>query len=121
MISSKTKLGSELNKLKQLLIENGYPTDVLLSCSNQKLANFAAEKAFGPEKCPLYLKLPSIGTVSPKFNSQSNKAITSCFYAVKPRVVYNPRVMLPSAKKDSVPTPQKLCNLNFCADVKLST
>ena len=28
-----------------------------------------------------------------------NKAITSCFYAVKPRVVYNTRVMLPSAKK----------------------
>ena len=42
-------------KIKLLLIENGYPTDVLLSCINQKLANFAAEKAFGPEKCPAYL------------------------------------------------------------------
>ena len=51
MLCSKTKLGSELDKIKQLLIENGYPTDVLLSCSNQKLANFAAEKTFGPEKC----------------------------------------------------------------------
>ena len=38
MICSKTKLGSELDKIKQLLIENGYPTDVLLSCINQKLA-----------------------------------------------------------------------------------
>ena len=30
-------------------------------------------------------------------------------YAVKPRVVYSTRVMLPSAKKDSVPTTQKSC------------
>ena len=40
---------------------------------------------------------------------QISKAITSCYYAVKPRVVYNTRVMLPSAKKDCVPTTQKSC------------
>ena len=55
MICSKTKLGSELDKIKQLFIENGYPTDFLLSCITQKLANFATEKTFGPEKCPVYL------------------------------------------------------------------
>ena len=109
MICSKTKLGSELDKIKEQLIEKGYPTDVLLSCINQKLANFAAENSFGPEKCPVYLKLPWIGNVSSKFQTQSNKAITSCFYAVKPCVVYNTRVMLPFAKKDSVPTTQKSC------------
>ena len=84
MICSKTKLGSELDKIKQLLIENGYPTDVLLSYITQKLANFAAEKTFGPGKCPVYLKLPWIGNVSSKLEKQINKAITSCFYAVKP-------------------------------------
>ena len=109
MICSKNKLGSELDKIKQLLIQNGYPADVLLSCINQKLANFAAEKTFGPEKCPVYLKLPRIGNVSSKFENQNNKAITSCFYTVKPRVVYSSIVMLPSAKKDSVPTTQKSC------------
>ena len=109
MICSKTKLGSELDRVKQLLIENGYPDDVLISCIKQKLANFAAEKPCGPEKCPVYLKLPWIGNVSSRFENQINKAITSCFYAVKPRVVYNTKVMLPSAKKDSVPTTQKSC------------
>ena len=44
MISSKTKLGSELDKIEQLLIKNGYQMDVLLSCSNQELASFAPEK-----------------------------------------------------------------------------
>ena len=109
MICSKTKFGSELDKIKQLLIENGYPTDALLSCSSQELANFAAEKTFGPEKCSVYLKLPWIGIVSSKFENQINKAIISCFYAAKSRTVYNKRFMLPSAKKDSVPTTQKSC------------
>ena len=109
MICSKTKLGSELDKIKQLLIENRYPTDVLLPCINQKLANFAAEKTFGPEKCTVYLKLPWIGNVSSKFENQINKAITSWFYAVKPCVVYITRVMLSSAKKDSVLTTQIIC------------
>ena len=40
----------------------------------------------------------------------------------KPRVVYNTRVMLLSAKKDSVPTTQKVVwFMNCCADVKLGT
>ena len=111
MICSKTELGSELDKIKQLLIENGYPADVLLSGINQKPANFAAEKTFGPEKYPVYLKLPWIGNLSSKVENQINKAITSCFYAVKPSVVYSTRVMLPSARKDNVPTTQKGCVL----------
>ena len=109
MICTKTKLDPELDKLKQLLIDNGYPADVLRSCINQKLASFAAEKPIGPEKCPVYLKLPWIGNVSSKFGNQISKDIASCYYVVKPRVVYNTRVMLPSAKKDGVPTTQKSC------------
>ena len=78
-------------------------------CINQKLANCAAEKTFGPEKCPVHLKLPLIGNISSKFENQINRAITFFFYAVKPRMVYNTRVMLPSAKEDSIPTTQKSC------------
>ena len=109
MICSKTKLGPELNKIKQLLIENGYPADVLLSCISQKLANSAAEKPIGPEKCLVYLKLPWIGNLSSKFENQISKAITSSYYAAKPHVVYSTRVMLPSAKKDCIPAIQKSC------------
>ena len=71
MICSKTKLGSELDRVKQLLIENGYRDDVVLSCTRQKLANFTAEEPCGPEKCPVYLKLPWIGNISLK-NGEPN-------------------------------------------------
>ena len=73
MISSKTKLGSELDRVKQPLIENGYPGDVLISCIKQNPANFAAEKPCGPEKCPVYLQLPWIGNVSSKFETKLTK------------------------------------------------
>ena len=84
IICSKTKLGPELDKIKLMLIENGYPANVLLSCINQTLANFAAEKPNCPEKCTVYLKLPWIGNVSSKFENQISKAIAPCNYAVKP-------------------------------------
>ena len=44
-----------------------------------------------------------------QFENQIRKAITPCFYAVKHCVVYNTRAMLPSAKKDCIPTTQKSC------------
>ena len=68
---------------------------------------------FGPEKRPVYLKLPWFVNVLSKSENQVNKAITFCFYALKPCIVYNTRVMLPSAKKDSIPTTiaKELCSL----------
>ena len=108
MICAKTKLGSKLDKVKQLLIENGYPADDLLSFINQRQANFATRNIWSRE-VPGIPKLPWIRNVSSKFENRFNRAITSCFYAVKSCGVYNTRVMLPSAKKDSVPTTQKSC------------
>jgi len=64
---------------------------------------------FSPGKCPALLMLPWIGNVSSKFENQISKAITSCYYAVKPRVVYNTRVMLLSTKEDCILTTQKSC------------
>ena len=107
MIRSKTTVGSELDKIKQLLSKDGHPANFLLSCIHQKLANFPVEKTIGPMKCPLYLNIPWIVNVSSKFEDQSNKSITTFFRAVNPCLVNSTRVMHPYAKKDSVPTTQK--------------
>ena len=109
MICFKTTSDSELDTGKQLVIDNECAEDVLVSYNKEKLAKVSSDKLFGPEKCPVYLKLPWIGNVSSKFENQISKSITSCFYAVKPRAVYNTRVMLPSTKTGSVPTYQASC------------
>ena len=74
MICSKTKLDSELDTIKQLLIDNGYPEGVLVSCNKEKLANISSEKQFGPEKRSVNLKLTWIGNVSSKFENQIKKS-----------------------------------------------
>ena len=103
MICSKTNLGSELDKIKQLLIENGSSRRSTF-LHQSKTSQLCSRKNVWSREVP---GVPNIAL--DWFENQINKAITSCFHAVKPRVVYSTRVMLPSAKKDSVPTTQKSC------------
>ena len=107
MICSKSKLDSELEKLTKIFLENGYPEDVISVNIKEKIANFSADIKFGPQKCPVYLKLPWIGNSSLRFESQIKQAITNCFFAVNPRVVYSTKKALPSIQKDCVPATQK--------------
>ena len=107
MICSKNKLGPKLDTLKRTLIENGYPENVISACIREKVANFVSNKRFGPEKCPVYLKMPWVGDISLKYENQIKKAINFCFHTVNPCVVYNTRVILPSIQKDCVLTHQK--------------
>ena len=91
MICSKSKLHAELEKLKTIFLDNGYPEDVILSYTKEKIASFSAVQKFGPQKCPVYLKLPWIGNTSLRFESQIRQAVTNCFFAVNPRIVYSTR------------------------------
>ena len=70
MICSKSKLDSEHEKLTKIFLENGYPEDVISVYIKEKIGNFSADENFGPQKCPVYLKLPWIGDSSLRFESQ---------------------------------------------------
>ena len=72
-----------------------------------KIASFSAIQKFGPQNCPVYLKLQWIGNTSLRFESQIRQAIPKCFFAVNPRIVYSTRRALPSVQKDCVPAYQK--------------
>ena len=67
-------LGSELDAIKRILIENGYTENVISACIRGKVANFVFNKRFGPEKCLVYLKIPWIGGISLKYEKQIKKA-----------------------------------------------
>ena len=77
MICSKSRLHAELRKLKTIFLDNGYPEDVILSYTKEKIPSFSAVQKFGPQKCPVYLKLPWIGNTSLRFESQIRQAITN--------------------------------------------
>ena len=107
MICSKSKLDSDLETLTKIFLENGYPEDFISVYIKEIIGNLSADIKFGPQKCPVYLKLPWIGNSSLRFESQIKQAITNCFFAVNQRVVYSTKKALPSIQKDCVPATQK--------------
>ena len=76
MICSETKWSSKLDKIKQLLMENEYFTEVLLSCINQKLPNFVGDKNVWGERNAQYTQTYSeLEILYQIFKNQINKAI----------------------------------------------
>ena len=62
---------------------------------------------FGPNKCPVYLKLPWIGNISLKFENKIKSSVKHCFKAVELRVLFSTRKIFPSIHKDAVSSIQQ--------------
>ena len=86
-ICSPARLPSELDKIKFILQTNRYPENVLKSFMVKKMKQFHALPKFVPEKCPVYLRLQWLGSVSTRFAKQVKFAVKQCFSTVEPRVV----------------------------------
>ena len=71
------------------------------------MKQFNAQVKFGPEKYPVYPRLPWLGSVSTRFEKQVKSAVKQCFSAVEPRVVYSTNELLPATNKDVLPALQK--------------
>ena len=70
-ICSKGKLDAELDKILSILLENGYPENLIKSTIKQKLQQ---------------LNLNPV-----KFEKQITSAVKRCFFSVEPRVVFTTR------------------------------
>ena len=89
--------------IRIILRQNSYPESIIDKGISNKLARFQSLPKFGPNKCPVYLKLPWIGNISLKFENKINSSVKHCFRAVELRVFYSTRKILPSIHKDAVP------------------
>ena len=58
MICTKSKLNEEIKHIKNILLDNGYPEPIIHCNISKKIAQFSMPKRFGPEKCPVYLRVP---------------------------------------------------------------
>ena len=72
-----------------------------------KMKQFHALPKSGPEKCPVYLRLPWLGSVSTWFEKLVESAAKQCFSAVELRFVYSTNELLSAANKDLLPALQK--------------
>ena len=58
MIRTKSKLNEEIKHIKNILLDNGYSKSIIDCNISKKIAQFSMPKRFGPEKCPVYLRVP---------------------------------------------------------------
>ena len=82
-------LQQELENIKVILRDNGYPESIIDRGISNKLDRFESFPKFGPKKCPVYLKLPWIGDISLKFENKIKSSVKHCFRAVKPRILFS--------------------------------
>ena len=105
-ICSAPFLTAELEYITDVLIKNGYPKYIVTDTIAKKVIDFHRPKFFGPSRCPVYIKLPFLGTRSCTFADSIKKYVTSCYFSVEPRVVFKTKTAFPSFVKDSLPTNQ---------------
>ena len=107
MICTKRRLNREIKRIKKILLDNGFPKDVINVQIGKKIAQFSTLKRFDPKKCPVYLKVPWIGKPSTNLEKELKTAVESCCGSVSTRLIFTSKHMLPVARKDVLPTIQK--------------
>ena len=78
MICTKRRLNEEMERIKKIVRDNGYPKSIINTQITKKIAQFSTLKRFGPEKCPVYLRVPWIGNPSTNLEKEVKTAVESC-------------------------------------------
>ena len=112
MICTKHRLNGEIERIKKISLDNGYPKSIVNAQIAKKIAQFSTLKPFGPEKCPVYLRVPWIGKPSTNLEKEVKTAVESCYGSVSTRLVFTSKRMLPVAHIDVLPIIQKSSVIN---------
>ena len=107
MICWKSKLQHKLENISFVVRNNGYPESILQITMSKKIGLFNRKPKEGPQKCPVYLKLPWIGKTSLNFEKQTKTAINRCYQAVEPCIIFTTRKILPAIHTDVLPSVQQ--------------
>ena len=79
MICTKSKLKQKIDFIKKILLDNWYLEDIVLKHIAKKIAQFSTAKPFVPEKSPVYLRAPWIGSASQQLEHQIKSAVQNCY------------------------------------------
>ena len=75
MICTKRRLNKEIERIKKILLNNGYPKNLINPQIPKKIAQFSTLKRFGPEKCHVYLRVPWIHKPSTNLKKEVKTAV----------------------------------------------
>ena len=92
------------NELRAIFIDNGYPEDVIDSNIKYTVTKFRdTNKVFGPLKCPVYFRLPWVGSATKSFANKIASSVYHCYHAVNLRPIFTLRLAFNSTNKDKLP------------------
>ena len=101
-ICSPHLLQEELRRLTSILTNNGYPSSLLTKLINNKPIT-QDPKPFGPDRCPVVLRLPWVGAGSARVEKEVRNIVCSSYPCVKLYLVFGTTRAF-SVKKDVLPT-----------------
>ena len=107
LIYTKRRLNGEIEQIKKIFVNNGHPKNVINVQISKEIAQFSTRKRFGPERFPVYLRVPWIGTLSTNLQKEVETTVESCYGSVNTRLVFTSKRMLPVARKHVLPTTKK--------------
>ena len=105
-LCSPCHLEEELKTLQNTFLALGYPGG-LISKVITRAKSSSALKMIGPQKCPVYLKLPFLGKVSENFATRISEEIGQVFGSVRLRTVLYTYRPLSGIYKDVSPIQEK--------------
>ena len=103
-ICSDSKIEDELNVIKEIFINKGYPEEDIddnIKFTVTRLKN--KNKTFGPPKCPVYFRLPCVGSASLFFAEKIASSVYRCYHAVNLRPIFTTRTAFNSTHKGKLP------------------
>ena len=81
-ICSDNKIKSEFEKIKNLSLSNGYPDEVIVDTINETVDKFRNNiRPLSPFKCPVYVRLPWIGSPIQLIAEKVSSSVTRCYNA----------------------------------------
>ena len=95
-ICTRNRLKLEIENYKKILLDNGYPEDVI----KQQILQTTAW-------CPLYLMVSWMSDLSTKLSSGIKAAVDNCFASVNLKVIFTSKRILPIGHKDIAPAIKK--------------
>ena len=103
LICSESTLQNELSNIRSILIDNGYPKNIINTAIAREMNQFRRPTQSGPKKCPVYLHVPWPGNVSMRYKMRIKTAVKRCYFAVDSRIVCTARQLLPAAQNNALP------------------
>ena len=98
------RLNYEFEQFKNVFLGYKYPEEVIVDTINKTIYKFRNNiRSFGPPKCPVYVRLPWIGSLSQLTADKVSSSVTRYYNAVMVWTIFTTPAAFHSTYKDMLP------------------